>query len=379
MNVSIIGGGPAGLLFSALFKEGFPSSQVRVYERNPSLMTYGFGVCLSKGALKFLQTIDSLLSREIVDFSLPLEHITLTHQERPISIKGHDFYGIERIKLLHLLKSKALRKGVEIFENHPIETISSFKNSDLIVGADGINSQTRSLFLDHFQPIIKECQNRLIWYGTSQISQGIELIFKQTSSGIFIGHTYRYREDRNTFIVECPPDTWNKAGLGALSEEGSKAYCETIFSDFLKGHSLISNRSSWFNPKIISTTQWTHNHITLIGDALKTMHPSIGSGTYSALKDAVVLAQACFKHPTNLSLALQEFENIHKKKTENLQNAALMSVDWYEKIQERIHLLPYSFAYDYILRTGKLSESHLYKMDAEFMRAYKLEKSLIQK
>jgi Protein of unknown function DUF45 len=41
--------------------------------------------------------------------------------------------------------------------------------------------------------------------------------------------------------------------------------------------SLISNRSLWFNPEFITSRNWHHKNVVLIGDALKTVHPSIGS------------------------------------------------------------------------------------------------------
>lgn len=39
---------------------------------------------------------------------------------------------------------------------------------------------------------------------------------------------------------------------------------------------------------------------------------------------------------------------------------------WYETVDERMHLDPIAFAYDYMMRTGRMSEERLRKIDPEF-------------
>jgi 2-polyprenyl-6-methoxyphenol hydroxylase-like FAD-dependent oxidoreductase len=172
--------------------------------------------------------------------------------------------------------------------------------------------------------------------------------------------------------VECAPDTWHATGLAAMSDAESRRYCENIFSEFLEGYSLISNQSYWFVPKIIKNNHWVSGHTTLIGDALKTMHPSIGSGTRAALQDAMALAKACLENPQDVNSALMQFEEKNKFNAEKSQNAALRSIDWYESIHERLHFSPLKFAYDYMMRTGKINHDRMRNMDPGFVRAYEL-------
>ena len=63
----------------------------------------------------------------------------------------------------------------------------------------------------------------------------VELIFEQTPYGIFIAHSYRYAPDHGTFVIECHPDTWKRAGLDTKSDEESRIFCGEIFSDYLDG------------------------------------------------------------------------------------------------------------------------------------------------
>lgn len=370
MKVSVVGGGPAGLFFATLLKQGQSCHEVTVYEQNAADTTYGFGVGFSKSALNFLQKTDSNLYEEILAVSEHMKCLTIVHQGVHVPILGNDFYGIERICLLNLLKKRALMNGVRFIENCRIEAVHDLENYDLLVGADGVNSIVQHTFRSNFQQTITECQNKLIWYGTSRVSNGIELIFKETSIGLFIGHTYRYRTDRNTFVVECSPDVWQAAGFDTMSESESCRYCEKIFSEFLNGCPLISNKSLWFTPKIIKTNHWTSNQVTLLGDALKTMHPSIGSGTRSAMQDAIALADACLENPLNVEAALAAFEQERRPKAEQLQNSALRSIEWYENVHTRLSLSPIEFAYDYMVRTGKIDYHKLREMDPNFIHAY---------
>ena len=52
-----------------------------------------------------------------------------------------------------------------------------------------------------------------------------------------------------------------------------------MFADDLQGHRLLSNRSSWFRYTMVSNARWYHDNVVLLGDALRTGHPSVGSGT----------------------------------------------------------------------------------------------------
>ena len=48
------------------------------------------------------------------------------------------------------------------------------------------------------------------------------------------------------------------------------------------------------------------------------------------------------------------------------QDAAMKSILWYETIDQRMHLDPIAFAYDYMMRTGRVSDERLRRLDPEF-------------
>ena len=64
-----------------------------------------------------------------------------------------------------------------------------------------------------------------------------------------------------------------------MNEDESRAYCEQVFADYLRGQPLLTNRSLWFNCVIVRNARWSHRNLVLLGDAVRTGHPSIGAGT----------------------------------------------------------------------------------------------------
>ena len=162
----------------------------------------------------------------------------------------------------------------------------------MIVAADGANSAIRTRYQDRFEPTLDERPNLLAWYGTTRLFAPLSLIFRQNQDGLIIAHCYQYSPTHSTFLVEVPPDTFHKAGLDRMSEAESLAYCQAAFVEDLDGHPLLSNRSTWFRYIILKNARWYFDNVVLLGDALRTGHPSIGSGTRLAMQDSIALFEA---------------------------------------------------------------------------------------
>jgi benzoate-CoA ligase family protein len=152
-----------------------------------------------------------------------------------------------------------------------------------------------------------------------------------------------------------------------MSDEESRVYCERVFVSDLDGHSLLSNRSIWRNFPLLWTAQWTADNVALIGDAVRTGHFSIGSGTRLAMEDSIALAAALDAHGEHVAEGLAEFERSRKPIAEKIVAAATASSYWYERISEKMTLAPWQLAYDYMTRSGRMPDERLRAQAPRFM------------
>lgn len=371
MKIAVIGAGPAGLYFSLLAKKHDPSHDIQVYEQNPQGATYGWGVVFSDIGLAFLREADPEFFHAFVAHHERCNYMEIVHRGERIQVQGNHFSRTSRLDMLKVLEQACLKAGVRITHDHRVEDVSQLADEvDMVVAADGSNSAVRKQFADHFRPSFERRRNKFAWYGTRQRFHPVSLIFRQTGHGIFIAHSYQYSPELSTFLVEVDPDTWRHAGLDRASEEESRRYCADVFRADLGAHELLGNRSLWFEANIVRNDNWSHRNILLLGDALRTVHFSLGSGTRMAMQDAIALHEGLKQHPTDTQAAFAVFESLRRPASSNFQAAAARSLDWYENVADKMHLNPVSFAYDYMRRTGQVSHEDLRQRDPAFTAAY---------
>ena len=370
MRIGILGAGPAGLFFAFLMKRREGAHDVRVVERNPRGATFGFGVVFSNRALAFLREGDAetfaVLSAAME--SWPDQQIV--HRDEAVRIDGNGFSSIGRLRLLQLLHGLCEEVGVRIEFDRDIGSLEIFDDCDLIVGADGINSLVRRLHADAFRPRIAHLTNKYVWYGTAQRFEYLTLTFRASEHGAFVAHHYRYAPRMSTFIVECDAATWQRAGLAHASDAESRAYCERLFAPDLGGRRLISNNSVWRNFPVVTNRNWHHGNVVLLGDALHSVHFSIGSGTRLAMEDAIALSGAFEEAGDDVPAALRRFEETRRPTVEKILAAAARSSVWYEAFGEKMDLEPYKLAYDYMTRSGRMSHPRLRETAPQFTAAY---------
>lgn len=372
MRIRVLGAGPAGLYFSALMKRRDPSNDIVVFERNPRDATWGFGVVFSDTALDFLRADDDALYRYLTPHLETWPDITIAHNDAVIPVAGNGFSSIGRLELLTLLYGYVERLGVELRFGTEVAALRQMGDADLVVGADGAFSSIRAANEQRFGTTTDWRANRFIWYGSTRAFDSLTLTFRATDVGVFCAHHYRYRPDRSTFLVEVGPETWARAGFETMGAEDTMRYCERVFAAELEGHRIMSNKSYWRQFPCIWNARWSFDNVVLLGDALRTAHFSIGSGTRLAMEDAIALFKAFEETGTrDVPGALAGFQQRRLPPMKKIWDAANASLRWYEQMDRLVaSLTPVEFAYSYMTRTGRVDHAEVRRRDPTLAAAY---------
>ena len=291
----------------------------------------------------------------------------IVHRAERVDIDGNGFSAIGRLELNQFLDELCRASGVNIKYEHVIDSLGLVNNCDLLVGADGANSAVRRLMEPEFEPKTEWLTNRFAWYGTTQPFECLSLTFRANQHGHFVAHHYRHSPAMSTFVVECDATTWHRAELDQISDQESRTYCEQVFRRDLAGHSLVSNKSIWRQFPLLSTSRWFVGNTVLLGDALRTVHFSIGSGTRLAFEDAIALDRAFAAAGADVPRALDAFERERRPIVEKIVAAANASSYWYECLPEKLQLKPWELAYDYMKRSGRMTDERLRESSPKFM------------
>ncbi|MEV6331562.1 FAD-dependent monooxygenase [Streptomyces sp. NPDC051909] len=350
MKITIVGGGPGGLYFSILMKRQDPSHEITVYERNAEGSTYGWGVTYWAALLDKLRAGDPESAEAIAAASVTwTDGVAIVRDERTVH-RGDAGFGIGRRRMLALLADRARELGVRVEHEHPVNgpDAPELAGADLVVAADGVNSQLREARPERFGTEVTSGRNRYVWLGTTKVFDSFSFAFKETEHGWIWCYAYGFSGEQSTCVVECGPETWSGLGLDQLNADDSLRLLEKLFADLLDGEPLIGREqhgdgapAQWLNFRTLTTRSWHDGNTVLLGDAAHTTHYSIGAGTTLALEDALGLAAALRTHGTDLPRALTAYGRRRRAELVPAQSAAHYSAQWYENLPRYMHLPPH--------------------------------------
>lgn len=377
LSVGVLGGGPAGLYLAYLLRRWNPAIAVTVHERSPAEATWGFGVVLADRGLRQLEEADpevfAELSRAL--YRIPGQTFLVDGEAVPID-KARPGGAIERLTMLRILQRACRGVGVDLNFDSPVEDLGRLPGYDIVVAADGANSLVRRSFADAFGTSQRLLTNRFAWYGANRAFDGSFLDFRSVPGGALVGHYYPYMDGRSTFVMECDEPTWQAMGLEAMDDGARRDATERHFADVLGGRHLLENNSIWRRFPAITNQRWSHGRYVLIGDALRTAHFSIGSGTRMALEDAIVLARAIVAEQTPQA-AFAAFQANRGPGMARLADAAERSYLWYERFSERVRgCSAGELALQFLRRTGRITPERL-RTDFPKFHAYAVAHGLL--
>ncbi|CAG0955094.1 anthraniloyl-CoA monooxygenase [Planctomycetaceae bacterium] len=369
MKIACIGGGPFGLYFSILMKKADPSHEITVYERNKLDDTFGWGVVFSDETLGGFEAADAESMAEVRRNFAYWSDIDVFFKGEKIRSTGHGFCGLARVKLLQILEARAVKLGTKVEHLVEVTDLARFKDADLIVACDGVNSRVRDMYAQTFKPSLDWRKCKFCWLGLSRKLPAFTFIFKENEHGLFQVHAYPFDDKTSTFIVECREEVWKKAGLDKADEAATVAYMEKLFAEDLQGAKLLTNRSLWRTFPTIRNERWHHENVVLVGDAVHTAHFSIGSGTKLAMEDAIELAK-CLGDLKGKPVReiLSEYEKRRRPEVERLQKTAQTSLEWFENTQRYMGMTPLQLTFALMTRSKSITYDNLRLRDPELVR-----------
>lgn len=335
MKITIIGGGIAGLTTAlALRKLGF---EYELFERAKQLNEVGAGIWMQPNALKVLDWLglgdlvreSGTLLNQVDITNAQLIPFKKTNQEVVQDEKGNNIVAIHRATLQKILFEAIPKENINLgYEFKSLEQKEHQVNisfgesavlSDLVIGADGINSKVRESI---FSNTSKRFSGQTCWRGISDIrlpyefqNTGIESWGKK----IRFGFSQVTENQVYWFAVS------NASQNGTDNVNTLQTELKNRFSNFnplvlniienTKAEKIIRNDISDLN----RLEQWHKDKIVLVGDAAHATTPNMGQGAGQGMEDAYYLANILAKH-NQLEQALNLFESNRREKVDYVVN-----------------------------------------------------------
>ncbi|WHU46519.1 FAD-dependent monooxygenase [Gordonia sp. L191] len=289
----------------------------------------------------------------------------------------HHGVAIDRGGLIRILRHRAEDAGVGMHIGVDADALALSSEYDVVVAADGVSSQTRERLGDELGATVSVGRGQFIWCGSDTELPGTTFMPVRTDDGVFVVHAYPYAEGKSTWVVETDDHALARAGLGAdvyprgESDEKSLAYLSHAFSDLLGGSPLLGNASRWAHFRTVRCQRWSHGNVVLLGDAVATAHPSLGSGTKLAMEGAIALSVA-MEHsdgsPDAVAQELHSYEAGRRGAVDRLQWRAMQSKIWWESFPYRMDGSPERVAVSFMSRGGAVGLDDLRRTDPELVR-----------
>ena len=336
-RILIIGGGVAGLTAAiALRHAGLPAA---VYEAHPTgADDRGAFLTIMANGRDALRAIDAehlVLQRSFAAREVRMRN-NRDHRLGVLTIPApdpdHGPRTMRRADLHRALADEARRRGVEIVHGKRLVgvrqhgTVTAFfsdgtrTGGDLLIGADGVHSTTRSL-IDPNAP--------------EPAYTGWNIVMGAVRDALPASHRdcyYMYFGRRATCGHITSPDgeTWWFANVPSSEGEftfASPAVLRRRLGELFAGDRIgtVQAIQATDDDQLTATAcyqlptlpVWSRAGMTLVGDALHVASPSTTQGASMAIEDAVTLAQ-CLRDILDTTAALRSYERLRRERVERL-------------------------------------------------------------
>lgn len=311
LEILVIGGGIGGLTAAiALRQQGH---RVSVIERDPEWSVYGVGIIQQGNVLRAMRQLglldDYLLSAVGFDFvAVHAPDGTLVAKvPSPRLVEGCPAnVGIGRRALHKVLGDRVIGTGAEVrlgltaerFDDDGAAVSVRFSDGsagcfNLVIGADGVHSQTRrQLFPDSPEP---QFTGQSVW--RYNLPRPVDLDSLHVYNGpIGAGLVPMSGTAMYLYLTTPEPDNprYSHRGLAAVMRAKVPVALATLAEQITDDAEVV------YRPLEVVLVEgpWHKGRIALLGDAVHATTPHLGQGAGMAIEDAIVLAEEIERHDT---------------------------------------------------------------------------------
>ena len=327
-KVLIIGAGIGGLSAGiALREKGY---DVEMIEKDPEWTVYGVGIIQQNNVIRAMYELGVI--DDYIDAGYGFDHVKIFAPNGmevakiplPPLVEGYPANaGIARPALQRVLADSAKNAGANIRLGLTATTIDdkesfvevTFSDGsqgryDLVVGADGIYSQTRkTLFPDIPGP---EFTGQSVWrynFDRPEDMEGLHVY----NGRIGVGLVPMSEEKIYMYVTTPEPENpyFEKSTLAKEMKARLAMACPTLHhfaDDITDNDGVVYRPLEW----LMIEDDWHKGRIGLLGDAVHATTPHLGQGAGLAIEDALVLADEL----TKASTPVEAFEKYRDRRFE---------------------------------------------------------------
>lgn len=314
-NVLVIGGGIGGLTAAiALRAKGIV---VDVIERNPAWSVYGVGIIQQGNVVRAMAELDLIndylgagFGFDQVEIAIPTGQVVATIPT-PRLVEGlPGNVGIGRRALQAVLAARTKQSGATVRLGVTVQCLDddgegvsvalsdgSVGRYDLVVGADGLYSQTREA---HFpEAAAPTFTGQSVWrYNFPRLPDlgGLRVFEGPTGIGLVP------LSDTTMYMYVTTPEPGNPryprerlaAEMRAKLAGVPAPVIQELRDQIVDNDEVVYKPLEW----LFVEGPWHHGRVVLLGDAIHATTPHLGQGAGMAIEDSIVLADELFRADT---------------------------------------------------------------------------------